>query len=43
MVSNLNARIDDGVISISQYNPKADWASTISSIRSQLKQPKFCP
>lgn len=43
MVGNLNARIDDGVISISQYNPKADWASTISSIRSQLKQPKFCP
>ncbi len=40
---NLNARIDDGVISISQYNPKAGWASTISSIRSQLKKPKHCP
>jgi hypothetical protein len=42
-LANLNARIDDGVISISQYNPKADWATTISSLRSQLKQPKFCP
>ena len=43
LVANLNARIDDGVISISQYNPKADWGTTIASIRSQLKQPKFCP
>jgi hypothetical protein len=43
VASNLNARIDDGVISISQYNPKGDWASTIKSIRGQLKQPKFCP
>jgi len=41
--NNLNARIADGVISISQYNPKADWASTISGIRSQLKTPSFCP
>jgi hypothetical protein len=41
--NNLNARIADGVISISQYNPKADWANTISSIRSQLKTPSFCP
>lgn len=42
-VANLNARIADGVISLSQYNPKADWASTISSIRGQLQTPKFCP
>jgi hypothetical protein len=42
-VANLNARIDDGVISISQYNPKSDWAATIASIRSQLKTPKHCP
>ena len=42
-VANLNARIDDGVVSISQYNPKADWGSTISGLRSQLKMPKFCP
>jgi len=42
-VNNLNARIADGVVSISQYNPKSDWGSTIASIRSQLKMPKFCP
>jgi hypothetical protein len=42
-VSNLNARIADGVVSLSQYNPKADWGSTIASIRSQLQTPKFCP
>jgi len=43
MVNNVNARIADGVISISQYNPKADWGNTIKSIRSQLKTPIFCP
>jgi hypothetical protein len=42
-VNNLNARLADGVVSISQYNPKADWGNTIKSIRSQLKTPKFCP
>lgn len=42
-VANLNARIDDGVISISQYNPDGNWAATIASIRSQLKKPKHCP
>lgn len=42
-VSNLNARIGDGVVSISQYNPKSDWGATIASIRSQLKTPAFCP
>jgi hypothetical protein len=42
-VNNLNARIADGVISLSQYNPKADWGSTIASVRSQLQTPKFCP
>ena len=40
---NLNARLADGVVSISQYNPKSDWADTIKAIRSQLKTPKFCP
>jgi len=40
---NLNARLADGVVSISQYNPKGDWANTIKAIRSQLKTPKFCP
>lgn len=42
-VQNINARIDDGVISISQYNPKSGWAATIKNIRSQLKKPKHCP
>jgi uncharacterized protein YcnI len=42
-VTDLNARIADGVVSISQYNPKADWATTIKTIRSQLKTPRFCP
>ena len=42
-VNNLNARSADGVLSISQYNPKADWGTTIASIRGQLKPPKFCP
>ena len=41
--ANLNARLDDGVISISQYNPKADWGNTIAGLRSQLKKPKFRP
>jgi hypothetical protein len=41
--ANINARIDDGVISISQYNPKADWAATIKTVRAQLKTPKSCP
>jgi hypothetical protein len=43
IVGNINARVADGVISISQYNPKSDWGSTIASIRSQLKTPHFCP
>jgi hypothetical protein len=42
-VNDLNARIGDGVVSISQYNPKPDWAATIAAVRSQLKTPKFCP
>lgn len=42
-VTNLNARIADGVVSLSQYNPKADWGSTIAAIRGQLQTPKFCP
>jgi hypothetical protein len=42
-VNNLNARLADGVVSIGQYNPKSDWATTIKSVRSQLKTPKYCP
>jgi hypothetical protein len=43
VVANLNARIADGVVSISQYNPSSSWASTISQIRPQLSAPPFCP
>lgn len=42
-VDNINARIDDGVIGINQYNPDSNWGNTIASIRSQLKTPAFCP
>jgi hypothetical protein len=41
--ANVNARIADGVISISQYNPTTGWGATIASIRSQLNQPRYCP
>jgi len=35
-VNNLKARIADGVVAISQTNPKSDWNSTITSIQAQL-------
>jgi hypothetical protein len=41
--ANINARIADGVVSISQYNPTSSWGSTIASLRSQLNTPKFSP
>jgi hypothetical protein len=41
--NNINARIADGVTSISQYNPGSDWASTITRVRSQLQTPLACP
>jgi hypothetical protein len=41
--ANVNARIADGVLSISQYNPKSDWGSRIAAIRAQLNTPKFKP
>jgi len=41
--TNINARMLDGVISISQYNPAASWGTTIAGIRSQLHAPSFCP
>lgn len=43
VVGNINARINDGVLGIAQYNPNANWGQTIASIRSQLATPKFCP
>jgi hypothetical protein len=36
VVANINARIADGVVGISQYNPVASWSSTISQIRTQI-------
>lgn len=35
-VANINARIADGVVGISQYNPNSGWAGTIGQIRPQL-------
>jgi hypothetical protein len=43
VAENINARIADGVISISQYNPGGNWANTISGLRSQLDMPSYCP
>jgi len=42
-VANINARIADGVISISQYNPSSTWGTTISGNRASINMPKFCP
>jgi hypothetical protein len=41
--ANINARVADGVVSISQYNPKSDWGSRIAAVRAQLNTPKFKP
>jgi hypothetical protein len=43
VVANINARIADGVVAIAQYNPSSNWGNTISSIRSQLNVPRYCP
>jgi hypothetical protein len=43
VAANLNARIADGVIAIAQYNPSPTWAATMTSVRSQLTTPPFCP
>jgi hypothetical protein len=42
-VGNLNNRIADGVIAVSQANPKATWGSTLKGVASQLNQPNLCP
>jgi hypothetical protein len=42
-VNNINARIRDGVTSISQYNPDNGWGTTISQLRAQLEAPSVCP
>jgi hypothetical protein len=43
VAANINARIADGVISISQYSPTTAWGNTIAGIRSQLNTPRYCP
>lgn len=35
--ANLNARIGDGVVAITQANPKADWNGVIAGVRGQLQ------
>jgi hypothetical protein len=42
-VNNISARSADGVVSISQYNPKQAWATTIAGLRSKLPMPRVCP
>ena len=41
--ANIKARMQDGVVAINQYNPKADWANTIKELRAQLGEPTRCP
>jgi uncharacterized repeat protein (TIGR02543 family) len=41
-VANLNARIEDGVIAITQANPSNSYASTIAAVRPQLNAPPGC-
>ncbi len=41
--TNVNARIANGVLSISQYNAASNWGATIASVRSQLNMPRYCP
>jgi hypothetical protein len=43
VAANVNARIADGVIAISQYNPGSSWANTISSLRPELDATPSCP
>jgi len=43
LAANINARMADGVVSISQYNPPSNWGTTIANLRSQLRTPSTCP
>jgi hypothetical protein len=40
--ANLKARMADGVIAITQTNPKSDWGATIAAIRPQLQPVQGC-
>ena len=35
--ANLNARIGDGVVAITQANPRPDWNGVIAGVRGQLQ------
>jgi hypothetical protein len=41
--ANINARIANGVLAISQYNAASNWGATIAADRSQLHMPRYCP
>jgi hypothetical protein len=41
--ANINARMADGVIAISQYSPTSSFGNTVAKARSQLNTPKFNP
>ncbi len=41
-VSNLRARMSDGVIGITQANPRGDWSGIVSGIRGQLASLPNC-
>jgi hypothetical protein len=41
--ANINARMADGVIAVTQYNPASSWGSTLAGVRSQIGAPKTCP
>jgi Divergent InlB B-repeat domain len=41
-VSNLNARINDGVVALMEALPGTSWGNTISGLRPQLNQLKTC-
>lgn len=41
--ANINARIADGVVSVSQYNPQPDWGTRVAAFRSKLNPLKFKP
>jgi hypothetical protein len=43
VAANVNARIADGVVSISQYNPGSGWASTLAGLGPELDTPPSCP
>jgi hypothetical protein len=42
VVANINARMADSVVAVTQYNPMASWGTTIANVRAQLDAPKSC-